>query len=85
LSLKIEEFAEGLPDPFIDFYHYVISLNYADDINYFYWKNHLTKILSPEVVARPYRFLSSNTTHSITPRKHEVDDLMETLEYEGNE
>lgn len=61
LSLKIENFAQGLPQIFVDFYNYVVNLNYSEDINFFYWKTHLTRILSYDIVNQPYRFL-------LTPR-----------------
>jgi hypothetical protein len=83
LSLKIEQFAEGLPEPFVDFYHYVISLNYDDDINYFYWKTHLTKILTAEVLTRPYHFLMARgdlSRSEVPENENEIDDLIETFE-----
>ena len=56
LSLNITAFAEGLPQIFVDFYHYVISLNLDDEIKFYYWKNYLSKYLG-EIAAQPYTFL----------------------------
>lgn len=57
MTENIEVFAKGLPSVFITFYQYVVSLNYDDDINFFYWKTHLSRILTADIVCRPYRFL----------------------------
>ena len=57
MTEKIEEFAKGLPPIFINFYHYVINLNYDEDINFYYWKTLLSRILTVDIVCRPYRFL----------------------------
>ena len=57
LSMNIEQFAHGVPSILVDFYHYVTSLNYNDEINFFYWKNNLLRILTSEIVSKPFGFL----------------------------
>ena len=42
---------------FIDFYNYAININCSDDINFYYWKAYLAKVLTPDVVSQPYGFL----------------------------
>lgn len=41
----------------VDFYHYVTSLNYGDEINFFYWKNMLMRLLTAEITSKPFGFL----------------------------
>jgi hypothetical protein len=56
LSENINEFGHNLPKALLDFYNYVISLNYKDEINFFHWKTYLTRLLTPEFLAQPYGF-----------------------------
>lgn len=44
-SLDITKLSRKLPIIFVDFYKYVLSLNYHDEINFFHWKNVLTKLV----------------------------------------
>ncbi len=55
--MNIEKFAQGLPSILVDFYHYVTSLNYSDEINFFYWKNTLLRVLTAEIINKPFGFL----------------------------
>jgi hypothetical protein len=76
MTEKIEKFAEGLPTVFIDFYHYAINLNYDDDINFFYWKSLLSRILTVDIVYRPYRFLLKKYKHvSVSSDESDTDTL----------
>jgi len=55
--MKIEQFVQDLPVIMMDFYHYVTSLNYNDEINFFYWKNKLMRLLTGEIINKPFGFL----------------------------
>lgn len=56
LSENINEFGKKMPAIFIDFYNYVLSINYKDEINFFHWKTYLTRVLTPEFLAQSYGF-----------------------------
>ena len=38
-SLDPRSVCQHLPTIFLEFYYYVMSMNYTDEINYFHWKN----------------------------------------------
>jgi hypothetical protein len=59
LSGKIENLGEGLPRVLGEFYYYVTSLNLSEEVNFFYWKSYLTKLLSTELLLQPYSFMHS--------------------------
>lgn len=47
----------NLPGIFLDFYYYVMGMNYTDEINYFHWKNLVLKTISKEWITRPYSWM----------------------------
>lgn len=46
-----------MPSILVDFYHYVTSLNYNDEISFSYWKNALMRVLTVEITSKPFGFL----------------------------
>lgn len=81
LSERIEEFGEHLPKLFIDFYYYVIGLNYNDEINFFHWKTYLTKVLTPELLQQPYRFMYAKDRERDDPTEEESSWELEEESY----
>ena len=74
LSLQIDKFATGLPKIFVDFYNYVVTLNYNDDINFYHWKTLLTKLLTADQLAQPYGFMirkEDQSTNSVNSKIEE--------------
>jgi hypothetical protein len=47
----------NLPQIFLDFYYFVMGMNYTDDINYFHWKNLVLKTISKEWITKPYSWM----------------------------
>jgi hypothetical protein len=58
-SLNPKAVCPNLPQIFIDFYYYVMGMNYTDDINYFHWKNQILKHISKELITKPYSWMRS--------------------------
>lgn len=54
MSLNLNELSKKMPTLFLDFYSYVLNLNYTDEVNYFYWKNIIMKTLTKEVLLKSY-------------------------------
>jgi hypothetical protein len=50
----------NLPGIFLDFYYYVMGMNYTDEINYFHWKNLVLKTISKEWITRPYSWMMAD-------------------------
>ena len=56
-TLDPKSVCQNLPQIFLDFYYYVMGMNYTDEINYFHWKNLVLKTISKEWITRPYSWM----------------------------
>lgn len=97
-NLNINSFKRPLPSLFIDFYNYVISLNYSDEVNYFHWRNTLYKVIGKDTLIRPYGWMiakdaseTSSMENSVSEsfrfgeeeEKFDIEDEMQPLDKEN--
>ena len=60
-----------------EFYHFIISLNFGDDINFIYRKNYEAKNINNQMLSRPYDFMFRIRDSQILPKEPKLESLDE--------
>jgi hypothetical protein len=56
-NIDFSAFYHPLPALFIDFYSYVVSLNHADEVNFFRWRTSICKKIGRDTLSKPYAWM----------------------------
>jgi hypothetical protein len=68
-TLDPKSVCPNLPQIFLDFYYFVMGMNYTDEFNYFHWKNLVLKTISKELITKPYSWMMGSGKKTETTEK----------------
>jgi hypothetical protein len=63
-NIDLSSYKTPLPSLFIDFYSYVLNLNYNDEVNYFKWRNLIYRTIGREAIVNPYEWMIAKQKES---------------------
>lgn len=70
-NIDFSSFYRPLPTIFVDFYSYVISLNHADEANFFRWRTSICKLIGKSILSKPYAWMLAKREQDDSDKEEE--------------